>query len=50
MLVLTCKTGESIKIDDRITVRVVAGKKGQLRLAIDAPKDVAIHRGEKQPS
>ena len=46
MLVLTRKTGESIVIgsDIRITVLEIQGR--QIRLGIDAPTDVSVHRGE----
>ena len=46
MLVLGRKPGEYVVIDDEIIVKVVKGPGGQLRLAIDAPKSVAIVRGE----
>ena len=46
MLVLTRKTGESIVIgsDIRITVLEIQGR--QIRLGIEAPTDVSVHRGE----
>jgi carbon storage regulator len=46
MLVLSRKKTEFIVIDDRITVTIVhvAGK--TVRVGIEAPKDVAIRRGE----
>ena len=46
MLVLTRKTGESIVIgsDIRITVLEMQGR--QIRLGIDAPLDIPVHRGE----
>lgn len=59
MLVLGRKPGEYIVIDDNVIVKVVKSDDGHLRLAIDAPKDVNIVRGElweeqqikhKQPS
>lgn len=46
MLVLGRKPGEYIIIDEKIIVKVVKGENGQLRLAIDAPKDMKIMRGE----
>ncbi|MBU9722288.1 MULTISPECIES: carbon storage regulator [Bacillaceae] len=46
MLVLQCKVGDCIAIGENVTVRVVQGKKGQLRLAIDAPREIAIQRQE----
>lgn len=46
MLVLGRKPGEYVKIGDDIIVKVVKSEEGHLRLAIDAPKDVIITRGE----
>lgn len=46
MLLLTRKDGESITIGDDITVTVVRSSDGQVRLGIDAPRDVAVHRQE----
>jgi len=46
MLVLTRKIGESINIGTNIKVTVVSIDGSQVRLGIDAPKDVIIHREE----
>ena len=46
MLVLGRKPGEYVKIGDNIIVRVLEDDNGNLRLGIDAPKDVEIVRGE----
>jgi carbon storage regulator len=46
MLVLTRKIGESINIGTNIKVTVVSIDGCQVRLGIDAPKDVIIHREE----
>ncbi len=46
MLVLGRKPGEYVVIDDKIIVKVVKSEAGDLRLAIDAPKDISIVRGE----
>lgn len=46
MLVLGRKPGEYIVIGDNIKVKVVKSENGDLRLAVDAPKDVKITRGE----
>lgn len=47
MLVLTRRRNESIRIADDITVTVVdVGRDGKVRLGIDAPKDVTVHREE----
>ena len=46
MLVLGRKPGEYVRIGDDIIVKVVRSEDGDLRLAIDAPKDITIVRGE----
>lgn len=46
MLVLGRKPGEYIMIGDDVKVQVVKSDNGNLRLAIDAPRDVKITRGE----
>ncbi|GFZ30979.1 hypothetical protein CSC2_15050 [Clostridium zeae] len=46
MLVLGRKPGEYVVIGDNITVKVVKSENGDLRLAIDAPRDIKITRGE----
>ena len=46
MLVLTRKTGETIRIGDTITVRVLEARGSQVRIGIDAPADVKIYREE----
>lgn len=46
MLVLGRKPGEYVVIDGRIKVEVVKSAKGDLRLAIDAPREIEIVRGE----
>ncbi len=46
MLILTRKTGEAIAINDNITVTVIEMKGGQVKLGIEAPRHVAIHREE----
>ncbi|TYP75740.1 carbon storage regulator [Paenibacillus methanolicus] len=46
MLVVGRKPGEYIMIGDNIKVQVVKSKDGDLRLAIDAPKEIPILRGE----
>jgi carbon storage regulator len=49
MLVLSRKLGETIVIDDRIRVTVVKIDRSQIRIGIEAPKDVAIYREEIAP-
>lgn len=46
MLVLGRKPGEYIVIDNKIKVAVVKTEEGNLRLAIDAPREIEIVRGE----
>ncbi len=46
MLILTRRITESMKIGDNINVMVLGVKGNQVRLGIDAPKDVAVHREE----
>lgn len=46
MLILTRKSGESIKIGDEITISVIEVRGHQVRLGIDAPRDVVVHREE----
>jgi carbon storage regulator len=46
MLVLTRKTGESIQIGDNIEIKVVSIQGDQIKLGIDAPKHIDIHRKE----
>ncbi|WCD82968.1 carbon storage regulator CsrA [Pseudomonas sp. TUM22785] len=46
MLILTRRLGESILIGDNITVTVVSTKGNQVKLAIDAPRDIVVNREE----
>ena len=46
MLVLTRKPGESIRIGDDISIVVIEIQRGQVKLAIDAPRDIPVHREE----
>jgi carbon storage regulator len=46
MLVLTRKTGEVIQIGEDIEISVVSVKGDQVKLGINAPKNVEIHRKE----
>lgn len=46
MLVLSRKKNESIKINDDITVYVVEIRGDKVRLGVEAPKDVSVHRNE----
>jgi len=46
MLILTRRVGETITIGNEINVTVLGVSGGQVRVGIDAPKDVAVHREE----
>ncbi len=46
MLILSRQSNESIIIDDKITITVVELMDGRVRIGIDAPSDVSIHRKE----
>lgn len=46
MLVLSRKKNESIVIDDQIIVTIVDIRGDKVRLGIEAPKEISIHRSE----
>lgn len=46
MLILSRSIGESIRIGDVVSVTVLSVSGNQVRIGIDAPKDVAVHREE----
>ncbi|WP_094603822.1 Translational regulator CsrA [Sporomusa silvacetica DSM 10669] len=46
MLALTRKAGERIVIDDNIVITIVDIKGENIRLAIEAPREIKIYRGE----
>jgi carbon storage regulator len=48
MLVLQRRAGESVIIDGDIVVKILSVVKGTVRLGIEAPQDVSIHREEVQ--
>ncbi|MEN8205424.1 MAG: carbon storage regulator CsrA [Pseudomonadota bacterium] len=46
MLILTRRVDETLMIGDEVTVTVLAVKGNQVRIGVNAPKDVAVHREE----
>jgi len=46
MLILTRRVGETLRINDDIMVTVLGVKGGQVRIGVDAPQEVAVHREE----
>lgn len=46
MLILTRRPGETIRINDDVSITVLAVKGTQIRLGIEAPKGVSVHREE----
>lgn len=46
MLILTRRVGETLMINDNITVTVLGVKGSQVRIGINAPSDVSVHREE----
>lgn len=46
MLILTRRVGEALIIGDDVVVNVLGLKGNQVRIGVDAPKDVAVHREE----
>ncbi len=46
MLILARKVGEAITIADDITIKVLEVKGGQVKIGIDAPQHISIHRNE----
>jgi carbon storage regulator len=46
MLILTRRVGETVMIGDDVTITVLGVKGNQVRVGINAPKHVAVHREE----
>ncbi len=49
MLILTRKKGEGISIGDQIQIQVLSVKGGQVRIGIDAPRDIRVSREQATP-
>jgi carbon storage regulator len=46
VLILTRKVGESIMIGESVEVKVLGVRAGQIKIGIEAPKDLKVHREE----
>ena len=46
MLILTRRVGETLVIGDDVTITVLEVKGSQVRIGINAPKDIEVHREE----
>ena len=46
MLILTRRVGEALMVGDDVSVTVLGVKGNQVRIGINAPKDVSVHREE----
>jgi carbon storage regulator len=46
MLILTRRVGETLMIGDNVTVTVLGTKGSQVRLGVNAPRDISVHREE----
>ena len=46
MLILTRKTGESLLIGDDVEITVLSVRGSQVKLGVNAPRDIAVHRQE----
>ena len=46
MLILTRRVNESLVIGDNVTVTILGVKGNQVRIGVNAPRDVSVHREE----
>jgi carbon storage regulator len=46
MLILSRRVGETVKVGENISITVLSIKGNQVRIGVDAPKEIAVHREE----
>ena len=46
MLILTRRIGEKLVIGENVTITILSAKGSQIRIGIDAPRDIQVHREE----
>lgn len=46
MLILARRSGESIRIGDEMVVTILSVQGNQVRIGVEAPRDIAVHREE----
>lgn len=46
MLILTRRFGETVMVGDEVTITVLGARRNQVRVGINAPRNIAVHREE----
>lgn len=46
MLILTRRVGEAIVVGDNVLITILGTKRNQVRIGVQAPKDIVVHRQE----